>query len=199
MGLAIADKPDSQDICFVPEGRYTTIIDRLGSAGRAGGDIVHLDGRVLGRHPGIAGFTVGQRRRLGVAVGEPLFVLGLDAARREVVVGPRQALLTAALSLTEENWLGDEPDLATAAAAGKPVLARVRSSRPPVLARLRQSPAGSDVARWSTTRRKRPFLRARRASCTTRPSRSGSSAVVSSPPLSAGQPRTRALPHYVVL
>ena len=136
LGLAVADKPDSQDICFVPEGRYTTIVDRLRPQGAVPGDIVHLDGRVLGRHEGITRYTVGQRRGLNVAVGEPLFVVKLDAARREVIVGPREALLTASLTLKETNWLGDQPTLEDAAREGLAVLARVRSTRDPVPARL---------------------------------------------------------------
>jgi tRNA-specific 2-thiouridylase len=136
LGLKVADKPDSQDICFVPEGRYTTIVDRLRPQGALPGDIVHLDGRVLGRHEGITRYTVGQRRGLNVAVGEPLFVVRLDADRREVVVGPREALLTRSLTLKETNWLGDAPSLNAAAASGLAVLARVRSTRPPSPARL---------------------------------------------------------------
>ena len=136
LGLKVAAKPDSQDICFVPEGRYTTIVDKLRPQGAVPGDIVHLDGRVLGRHEGITRYTVGQRRGLNVAVGEPLFVVRLDAGRREVVVGPREALLTHSLTLKETNWLGDEPSLDLAAAAAIPVLARVRSTRPPSAARL---------------------------------------------------------------
>ncbi len=101
LGLAVADKPDSQDICFVPEGRYTTIVDRLRPQGAVPGDIVHLDGRVLGRHEGVTRYTVGQRRGLNVAVGEPLFVVRLDADRREVIVGPSEALLTRSLTLKE--------------------------------------------------------------------------------------------------
>ena len=136
LGLKVADKPDSQDICFVPEGRYTTIVDKLRPQGAVPGDIVHLDGRVLGRHEGITRYTVGQRRGLNVAVGEPLFVVRLDAGRREVIVGPREALLTHSLGLKETNWLGDQPSLEAAAAAGIPVLTRVRSTRPPAPARL---------------------------------------------------------------
>ncbi|MFI4934498.1 MAG: tRNA 2-thiouridine(34) synthase MnmA [Caulobacterales bacterium] len=136
LGLAVADKPDSQDICFVPEGRYTTIVDRLRPHGALAGDIVHLDGRVLGRHQGVTRYTVGQRRGLNVAVGDPLFVVRLDAERREVIVGPREALLVGSLTLKEPNWLGEATDLAAAAAAGAPVLARVRSTREPAPGRL---------------------------------------------------------------
>jgi tRNA-specific 2-thiouridylase len=132
LGLAVADKPDSQDICFVPEGRYTTIIDRLRPHGALPGDIVHLDGRVLGRHEGVTRYTIGQRRGLNVAVGDPLFVVRIDAAARQVIVGPREALLTHALTLKETNWLGDIASIEAAAAVGRRVLARVRSTREPV-------------------------------------------------------------------
>ena len=90
LGLAVADKPDSQDICFVPDGRYADLILKLRPDGAEPGDIVHLDGRVLGRHDGIIHFTIGQRRGLGVAGGEPLYVVRIDAARRLVIVGPRE-------------------------------------------------------------------------------------------------------------
>ena len=136
LGLKIAMKPDSQDICFVPNGDYRTLIDRLRPQGRDPGQIVHLDGRVLGEHTGITGYTIGQRRGLNVAVGEPLFVVRLDPEARQVVVGPREALLTGALTLDETNWLGDQPDIEAAAAEARPVLARVRSTRPPSPARL---------------------------------------------------------------
>jgi tRNA-specific 2-thiouridylase len=134
LGLAVAVKPDSQDICFVPQGRYTTVIDRLRPDSAAAGDIVHVDGRVLGRHEGVSRYTVGQRRGLNVALGDPLFVVRLDAGRREVTVGPREALLTGSLVLKEINWLGDEPTIEDA--AGRGVLARVRSTRDPAPARL---------------------------------------------------------------
>ena len=135
-GLSVADKPDSQDICFVPDGDYATLIDRLRPDAAGAGEIVHEDGRVLGRHEGVTRYTVGQRRGLKVAVGEPLFVTALDAGRRRVVVGPREALLTRSLRLRDENWLGDAPSLADAARTGAPVLARVRSSAPLSPARL---------------------------------------------------------------
>jgi len=145
LGLQAADKPDSQDICFVPEGRYVTVIDRLRPAAEEGGDIVHVDGRVLGRHQGVSRYTVGQRRGLGVAVGDPLFVVRLDPSARQVIVGPREALLARGLSLSETNWLGDEPSLAAAAGNAKPVLARVRSTREPAPARLRVGDQGVEV------------------------------------------------------
>ncbi|MDZ4375551.1 MAG: tRNA methyl transferase PRC-barrel domain-containing protein, partial [Phenylobacterium sp.] len=136
LGLRIAAKPDSQDICFVPNGDYRTLIDKLRPQGREAGEIVHMDGRVLGGHSGITDYTIGQRRGLNVAVGEPLFVTRLDPVKRHVIVGPREALLTASLTLDETNWLGDEPSIEAAAEAGAPVLARVRSTRPPSPARL---------------------------------------------------------------
>lgn len=139
MGLIVADKPDSQDICFVPTGRYTSIVERLKPGASEPGDIVHLDGRVLGQHQGIIHFTIGQRKGLGLGASEPesepLFVVKLDPAKRQVIVGPKAALLTHRLALRDVNWLGDG-DFAALPAEGLEVLARVRSTRPPVPARL---------------------------------------------------------------
>ncbi|CAA9307873.1 MAG: tRNA-specific 2-thiouridylase MnmA, partial [uncultured Microvirga sp.] len=109
LGLTVADKPDSQDICFVPQGRYSDLIGRLKPASARPGDIVHLDGRVLGRHEGIVHYTVGQRRGLRLSHGEPLYVLRLDARDARVVVGPREALATRTVALVDLNWLGDRP------------------------------------------------------------------------------------------
>ncbi len=106
-GLSVADKQDSQDICFVPTGHYADIIERLRPGAAGPGEIVDLDGRVLGRHDGIIHFTVGQRRGLGIATGSPLYVVRLDAASRRVVVGPREALRTSRIRLRDINWLGD--------------------------------------------------------------------------------------------
>ncbi len=136
LGLRIANKPDSQDICFVPSGDYRTLIDRLRPQGREAGEIVHMDGRVLGKHSGITDYTIGQRRGLNVAVGEPLFVTKLNPELRQVIVGPREALLTASLTLEEINWLGDQATIEEAAAENAPVLARVRSTRQPSKAHL---------------------------------------------------------------
>ena len=105
--LSVADKHDSQDICFVPSGRYTEVIERLKPGAAEAGDIVDLDGRVLGAHAGIIHFTVGQRRGLGIAAGHPLYVVRLDAASRRVVVGPREALRTSRMRLRDVNWLGE--------------------------------------------------------------------------------------------
>ena len=126
-GLSVADKSDSQDICFVPTGRYTQVIERLRPGAAEAGDIVHIDGRVLGRHGGIINYTIGQRRGLGVPAQEPLYVLKLDASRREVVVGPKECLRTRRIALRDVNWLGDEP-LPAFVRSGEELLARIRSS-----------------------------------------------------------------------
>ncbi|SHG78197.1 tRNA (5-methylaminomethyl-2-thiouridylate)-methyltransferase [Kaistia soli DSM 19436] len=135
LGLEIADKHDSQDICFVPGGRYADVIARLRPHAAEPGEVVHLDGAVLGRHEGIIHYTIGQRRGLGVAAGEPLYVVALDAARRRVIVGPRSALAVRRLVLRDVNWLGDRP-LSDHGAEGVEIFARVRSTRSPQPARL---------------------------------------------------------------
>src|SRR5882724_3357484 len=106
-GLVVADKHDSQDICFVPTGRYTDIIERLKPGAAAAGDIVDLDGKVLGRHDGIIHFTVGQRKGLKIAGPAPLYVVALDAEKRRVVVGPREALTMRRIALRDVNWIGE--------------------------------------------------------------------------------------------
>jgi tRNA-specific 2-thiouridylase len=134
--LPVADKHDSQDICFVPTGRYTDIISRLKPNAVEPGDIVDLDGRVIGAHQGIIHFTVGQRKGLGIAAGSPLYVVKLDAATRRVVVGPREALRTDRIVLRDVNWIGDGP-LDRAVAGGLEIFVRVRSTRAPQPAWLR--------------------------------------------------------------
>ncbi|WP_369721525.1 tRNA 2-thiouridine(34) synthase MnmA [Bradyrhizobium sp. LLZ17] len=135
-GLSVADKHDSQDICFVPTGRYTDIITRLRPNAMDPGDIVDLDGRVLGQHHGIANFTIGQRRGLGIAAAAPLFVVRLEAANRRVVVGPREALKMHRISLRDVNWIGDG-DIDRAIGNGLEMFVRVRSTRSPQPAWLR--------------------------------------------------------------
>ena len=130
MGLVVANKQDSQDICFVPQGKYSDVIAKLRPNAAEAGDIVHLDGRVLGRHEGILHYTIGQRRGIGIAAGDPLYVVHLDAAHARVVVGPREALETLKIVLRDVNWLGDDI-LESLPANGLEVFAKVRSTRPP--------------------------------------------------------------------
>ncbi len=141
LGLAVADKPDSQDICFVPSGRYAGVIERLRPGAAEPGDIVDEGGQVLGRHEGIIHYTVGQRRGLGIAAPEPLYVLAVDAARRAVVVGPQAALLRDRVFTGPLAWIGgDAPQPGEARA----VVARLRSSHPGAPARL--VPAENGIA-----------------------------------------------------
>jgi tRNA-uridine 2-sulfurtransferase len=139
-GLSVADKQDSQDICFVPTGHYAEVIERLRPGAAGPGEIVDCDGRALGRHNGIIHFTVGQRRGLGIAAGSPLYVVRLDAAERRVVVGPREALRTSRIRLRDVNWLG-EGTIEQAMEQHPEVFVKVRSTRPPQPAWLR---AGAD-------------------------------------------------------
>lgn len=154
--LAIADKPDSQDICFVPSGRYTDVIRRLMPEAVAPGEIVHIDGRVLGRHEGLIQYTIGQRRGLGIGAervgSQPLYVVRLDAATNRVVVGPREALATRTIRLRDVNWIGHGfaglGELSSIPEVGIEVAVRVRSTRAPALALLRPvagDPTAADV------------------------------------------------------
>lgn len=142
IGLAVADKPDSQDICFVPEGRYGDLIARLRPDAAEPGDIVHQDGRVIGRHKGTVNFTVGQRRGLGVAEGDPLYVVRIEPETRRVIVGPREALLRHEIALAQVNWLGEQP----IDSRGQAIFAKIRSTRPPVEAEIRRGEEGVLVA-----------------------------------------------------
>ncbi len=143
-GLPVADKEDSQDICFVPAGHYADVIERLRPGAAGPGEIVDLDGRVLGHHDGIIHFTVGQRRGLGIATGTPLYVVRLDAASRRVVVGPRDALRTSRIRLRDVNWLGDGT-IDEALDRRPEVFVKVRSTRAPQPGWLRTGPAGIEV------------------------------------------------------
>ncbi|GLK67348.1 tRNA 2-thiouridine(34) synthase MnmA [Hansschlegelia plantiphila] len=136
LGLSVADKPDSQDICFVPNGRYSDVIEKLKPGAAEPGPIRHVDGRELGTHEGVLRYTVGQRRGLGVSGAEPLFVVRIDAASRTLVVGPREALATRTIRLRAVNWLGDGA-FGDLPAEGVALRAKVRSTRPAAPARLR--------------------------------------------------------------
>jgi len=133
LGLGVAEKPDSQDICFVPEGDYAALIRKLRPEGVAPGDITDMDGRVLGQHEGIIHYTIGQRRGLGLSGGEPLYVVRIEAAERRIVVGPRDALKQTDIRVSGLNWLGEQP----LGDEPQPVHARIRSARPPVPAAIR--------------------------------------------------------------
>jgi len=130
-GLEVAEKHDSQDICFVPQGKYTDVIRKMHPEALEKGEIVHLDGRVLGQHDGIINYTIGQRKGLGVAAGEPLYVVKLDHRTGRVIVGPREALMTRTVRLRDVNWLGDRALESLASGNGMPVEVKVRSTRPP--------------------------------------------------------------------
>jgi tRNA-uridine 2-sulfurtransferase len=136
LGLRVAEKPDSQDICFVPQGKYQAVVEKLRPGAIEPGEIVHVDGRVMGAHNGVINFTVGQRRGLGVATGEPLFVVKLDAANKRVIVGPREALGVSRIALKDVNWIGEGETPTN----GRDILVRVRSTRPPVPAKLLLGP-----------------------------------------------------------
>ncbi|WP_298862972.1 tRNA 2-thiouridine(34) synthase MnmA [uncultured Sulfitobacter sp.] len=134
-GLRVANKPDSQDICFVPDGDYAAVIRKLRPEAADPGDIVDTAGRVLAQHDGVINYTVGQRRGLGIGgLSEPLYVVRLDADLKQVVVGPKAMLATRTVPIKEINWLGDGDFTAR---AEWPVAVRVRSTRPPVDAILR--------------------------------------------------------------
>ncbi len=169
-GLSVQDKPDSQDICFVPNGRYGDVVRRLRPGAIEPGEIRHLDGTVLGQHEGVIDYTIGQRKGLGIggrkSVEEgvhgdtsPLFVVAIDAAKKQVIVGPKEALACAEVHLEELNWLGPEmgpeggPDSGPEAARlsakarkdGLPLLARLRNTGPAMPARLVVKEAGEAV------------------------------------------------------
>ena len=131
MDLTVAEKHDSQDICFVPQGKYADVIRKMHPEAERVGDIVHLDGRVLGQHKGVINYTIGQRRGLGIAAGEPLYVVRIDARANQVVVGPYEALKTYTVRLRDVNWLGEDQLEAAAAGNGLALEVKVRSTRPP--------------------------------------------------------------------
>ena len=143
LGLRVADKPDSQDICFVPSGNYASVVQRLRPDAATPGEIVDLNGRVMGRHEGVINFTVGQRKGLGLSgTTEPLFVVSIDAARARIVVGPREALRVRTIALRDVNWL-------TGSSGPIDCTVKVRSTRPPVAASV--TPQENGVANVEIT------------------------------------------------
>ncbi|MCH2065957.1 tRNA 2-thiouridine(34) synthase MnmA [Shimia sp.] len=141
-GLAVADKPDSQDICFVPNGDYASVIEKLRPGAAEPGDIVDPDGKVLGQHNGVIHYTIGQRRGLGIGgLSTPLYVVKLDVDKKQVIVGPKEMLSTRIVPVREINWLGDEP---FETRKEWHMAVKVRSTRPPREAIIR--PTGPDTA-----------------------------------------------------
>jgi tRNA-uridine 2-sulfurtransferase len=149
-GLLVADKADSQDICFIHSGKYSSFIEQMRPDAAQAGDIVHIDGRVLGRHAGVINYTVGQRRGLGLSFNQsgaaiPLYVVRLDAAHAQVIVGPREALATRRVTLRDLNWIG-EGSIADIGPAGRDIFVRVRSTKPPIAGSLHIEDGGARVA-----------------------------------------------------
>jgi len=140
-GLEVADKPDSQDICFVPDGNYASIVSKLRPGTLEEGEIIHIDGRVLGQHKGIINYTVGQRKGLGISSKEPLYVIKINADKHQVMVGPFEALACSDVALEGVNWIGDKVEHAIE------VDVKVRSMRPPVPAMLTMKSDGQAVVR----------------------------------------------------
>ena len=143
-GLSVADKPDSQDICFVPSGNYASVIEKLRPGAAEPGEIVDTDGNVLAQHNGVIHYTIGQRRGLGIGgLADPLYVVKLDVDNRRVVVGPKEMLATRIVPVREVNWLGDGD---FEALGERPVAVKVRSTRPPRDAILRPTgPTSAEV------------------------------------------------------
>ncbi len=145
----LAAKPDSQDICFVPPEGHAALLARLRPSAMRPGEIVHVKGHLLGRHEGIGRYTIGQRRGLGVATGEPLYVVAIDARANRIIVGPREALARRRLVVRNVNWLGEAP-LPDREEGALPMHVRIRSTRPPAPALLWQPASGEVHARFAT-------------------------------------------------
>ncbi len=134
-GLQVADKPDSQDICFVPTGGYAKVIEKLRPGALDPGKIMHIDGTVIGDHEGIIHYTVGQRKGLGIGGGDPLYVIRLDAEKKQVIVGPKEALLMQSFTIRDANWLDE-----TSINDGNKVVVKLRSMHPGAEAQVEPLP-----------------------------------------------------------
>ncbi len=145
-GLIVADKPDSQDICFVPTGGYAAVVEKFRPGALDPGEIVNQEGQVLGIHQGIINYTVGQRKGLGVSAAEPLYVIKIDPATRQVIVGPKEALAKTKLLINEMNWLTDKADFIK----GKDVIVKVRSTQPGLQAHVKVFKDTQAIIEFST-------------------------------------------------
>jgi len=132
LGLNVADKPDSQDICFVPSGGYKSVVEKIRPGALDPGPIVHIDGTVLGEHQGIIGYTIGQRKGLGISYSDPLYVIRLDPIKKQVIVGPKEALAVTTLYLQDVNWLSDPASFET----GRHCTIKIRSTAAPLAAQI---------------------------------------------------------------
>lgn len=141
--LPVARKPDSQDICFVPDGDYASVVEKLRPGALDDGDIVDLDGNVLGRHKGIINYTIGQRRGMGIAAPHPLYVVRIDADNNRIVVGPKEALLIPGLIARDINWLDGD-----ALSDGTKAFVKVRSTTDPVAATLSANDDGTVAVKF---------------------------------------------------
>lgn len=133
-GLTVADKPDSQDICFVPSGGYAAVVEKLRPGALEPGDIVHVDGRVLGSHEGIINYTVGQRRGLGVSSADPLYVIRLEPELKRVIVGPKEELARPSIFVKEVNWLENSDSFEL----GRSIIVKIRSTHQGIPATVRK-------------------------------------------------------------
>lgn len=133
-GLKVAEKPDSQDICFVPNGDYARVVERLRPGALESGEIVHVDGRVIGHHQGIINYTIGQRKGLGISsdTGVPLYVIKVNPEKHQVIVGPKEALACPEVHLKGVNWLGEALEIDKT----REVLVKIRSAQEPIPAFL---------------------------------------------------------------
>ncbi len=141
LGLLTADKPDSQDICFVPDGDYAKIVKKVRPESEQSGDIVHIDGRIVGQHEGIIHYTIGQRKGLGIGGGvsdnnEPLYVISVDPNKNQVIVGPKTALARNVIHIKDCNWLSQDKN-------NKDILVKFRSVMKPVPAKVAENENGS--------------------------------------------------------
>jgi len=142
LGLSVAEKPDSQDICFVPSGGYASVVEKYRPGALDPGEIIHIDGRTLGQHSGIINFTIGQRRGIGVSSSEPLYVVNIDTQNRRVIVGPHEALAKSIIYVQDVNWLKE----AAAFKEGFQAYVKIRSTQAPLAATIYQrSPSSAEV------------------------------------------------------
>lgn len=145
LNLLVAEKPDSQDICFVPQGGYAQVVEKFRPGTLEPGEIIHFDGQVLGKHEGIINYTVGQRKGLKISFPEPLYVIKLNPTLHQVIVGPKEALATSKAYLKGINWLVDNTKFITP----QPCAVKIRSSHVPVEATVQTIDSSAAVVNFT--------------------------------------------------